>query len=81
MPQMAKYLCPCGGIVHTSGTIPHPLGLYILTEKQYEERADAEDFDVILESTGAHRCPDCARLWVWWDGWESEPTIYAPERH
>ena len=35
---------------------------------------------MIRESIGAHRCPSCGRLSVWWDGWDAEPTVYAPER-
>ena len=77
---MTKWPCPCGATLTTSGPIPHPDGLYVLREELYQQRADAGDFDVIRESIGAHRCPSCGRLWVWWDGWDAEPTVYAPER-
>lgn len=75
---MARWLCPCGRTLSDSA-FPNPAGLYVLTEQQYDARADAADFDLILEATGAMRCPGCARLWVWWDGWSDTPTIYQPE--
>ena len=77
---MAKYRCPCGAVVQTSGPIPHPDGFYVLAERQWDDRADASDFNLILESTGAHICRVCGRVWIWWDGFDREPTIYAPER-
>jgi hypothetical protein len=76
---MAKWRCRCGDVLSTSGPVPHPDGLYVMTEERYEARADAPDFDLIRESVGAHRCPTCERLWVWWDGWAASATIYTPE--
>ena len=76
---MAKWQCACGAVLTTSGPIPHPDGLYVVPEELYEARADAGDFDLITESVGAHRCRACDRLWVWWNGWDGEPTVYAPE--
>jgi hypothetical protein len=76
---MAKWRCRCGTVLTTSGAIPNPDGLYVLPEKRYEARADAADFDLIRESIGAHRCRNCGRLWIWWDGWDGEPVVYAPE--
>lgn len=76
---MAKWQCSCGAVLTTSGPIPNPDGLYVLSEQGYEARADAPDFDLIRESVGAHRCASCERLWIWWDGWEEDPTVYAPE--
>ena len=70
---------PCGATLTTSGPIPHPDGLYVLREETFEARADAADFDLILESTGAHECRKCGRLWVWWNGWDNEPTVYLRE--
>jgi hypothetical protein len=76
---MAKWLCPCDATLRTSGPIPHPDGLYLVSEELYETRADAGDFDIIRESVGAHVCRSCGRLWVWWKGWGGEPPVYKPE--
>jgi hypothetical protein len=77
---MTTWLWPCGATLTTGGPIPHPDGLYAVPEELYERRADAGDFDSILEPIGAHRCSRYGRLWVWWDGWEAMPTVYARER-
>lgn len=74
-----KWLCPCGAVLRTTGPVPHPDGLYLVPEELYEQRAGA-GFDLVRESIGAHRCRECGRLWVWWDGWDADPTVYSHER-
>jgi hypothetical protein len=76
---MAKWRCRCGEVLTNSGPIPNANGLYVMTEERYEERADAPDFDLIRDSVGAHRCPRCGRLWVWWNGSGEKPDVYEPE--
>ncbi len=77
---VAKWRCRCGGVIHTSGPIPHPDGFYVLSEEAYNAHASVPNFDLIQEAVGAHVCRNCTRLRVWWDGWDNEPTVYQPER-
>jgi hypothetical protein len=35
--------------------------------------------DLQARMTHLFPCPECGRLWVYWDGMASEPTSYARE--
>src|SRR3954469_25070861 len=76
---MTTWPCRCGETLTTNGPIPRPDGLCVIGEERFEARADATYVDLIRESIGAHECRNCGRLWVWWDRWDGEPTVYSPE--
>jgi hypothetical protein len=69
-----------GEVRGSGGPIRHPDGFYVLAEERFEARADTPDFDLIPEAEGAELCTSRGRLWVWWDGRDSEPTLYRLER-
>jgi hypothetical protein len=78
---MGKFLCRCGATVRTSGQVPNPSGLKILSDDLFDEFTGQVDSEVLYRAaTSAYTCPDCARLWIYADGLSGEPSSYLPER-
>ena len=80
---MAKLLCACGEQIRTSGDTPHPYEWLLLAD--IDVRDDAWDgstgFKELYEhATRAFKCPACERLWVFWNGFDSEPQRYDPSK-
>jgi hypothetical protein len=76
---MANLECSCGEVIPL-GVIPNPAGWYLISEL---ELADFSD-DAPLRELHPHmkamiRCPRCGRLYIYWNGDNSEPVVYAPE--
>lgn len=79
MDRMAKFLCRCGSVVRTSGAIPNPAELLLISDVKYDEFHGEVNAEALYrEMTHAFRCSTCGRLWIYWDGMESVPTEYAP---
>lgn len=78
---MAKWLCPCGNQIQSSGAIPNPQEWHAMSDADLHglpEQATLED--VLGPSRYVYRCDRCDRLHIFWDGiGEWPPTIYAPE--
>lgn len=73
---MPKLTCRCGEILRY-GEIPSPIEWKIISDVAYDQFSgpiDAEDIYAAMESL--LRCPHCARLWVFWNGFEAEPQEY-----
>ena len=77
---MAKFNCVSGTIIRVSGDIPNPIEWKIISDIAFDEihgPIDAED--VYRASKSMFQCPTCGRLWVYWDGFDNEPSCYAPD--
>lgn len=79
MPTMAKFLCRCGAVIHTSGGIPNPHQWMLVSDMDFDQLAPAGSDALYRAATIAFRCGSCNRLWIYWDGFDSEPISYAPE--
>lgn len=77
---MGKFLCNCGSIVRTSGPVPNPGALKILSDELFDEFTGQVDSEVIYRAaTPAFACPSCRRLWIFAEGMSGEPSSYLPE--
>ena len=77
---MAKFACRCGETIRTSGAIPNPQQWLLTSDEgfgRFAGRVDAEE--VYASMLHAYRCDECARLWVFWKGYDAEPTEYVPQ--
>lgn len=77
MPGMQ---CRCGAILRY-GELPCPIEWRIISDVDFDAfsgMVDAED--VYRAARGALRCPECRRLWVFWNGWGEEPEELVPFR-
>ena len=79
---MAKFLCICGEVLSTSGTIPHPLEYRFMSDVDLDSlTGDVNVEELYLGMSSFFRCPTSGHLWVFWDGFEAEPTPYSPADH
>jgi hypothetical protein len=82
---MAKWACPCGNQIRSSGAIPNPQEWHLTSDATADELFDdspgGPSFEQFLDrSVLAYRCEQCGRLHVYWSGiGEWPPTIYLPE--
>lgn len=76
---MARFLCVCGHQMSTSGPIPHPDQWQCLSDTDYDAFTGIVDVEVVYRrSTVMFRCPRSDHLWIFWDGFAAEPSLYAP---
>jgi hypothetical protein len=68
---MAKMRCTCNEVMSYDdpGT-----GHRLLTDEEFDISRDSAD--LLGLSRDVWRCPNCGRLWVYWDDWEA--TEYVP---
>lgn len=78
---MAKWLCRCGTQMQASGDIPNPQQWLLHSDVDFEAfQGVVEAESVYRAATHAYRCQSCDRLYVFWDGYDSEPAVYARDR-
>jgi hypothetical protein len=76
---MAKLRCECGYLIAISGEIPNPLEWKILSDSRFDEFEGLIDAEKIYgECNSMFRCPNCGRLWVFWNGFGKDPECYSP---
>lgn len=76
---MPSIVCPCGERLGY-GDIPNPIEWLVISDKEYDGYAGMIDSeDLYRKMRSILKCPRCRRLLVFWDGFESAPTIYFPE--
>jgi hypothetical protein len=76
---MAKFSCVCGHAISSSGLIPNPDEWRCLSDQDFESFTgpiNAED--LYCETTIMYRCPASGHLWVFWQGFDQPPAVYAP---
>lgn len=87
MAGMAKWVCPCGNTIRSSGSIPNPQEWHIFSDDAAEmvaESAALSDDASIRQFNEltrlVYRCERCGRLHVYWDEEQAwPPTVYVPE--
>lgn len=76
---MAKFRCVCGAEIRTSGEIPNPLEWRMLSDVAFDGFTGLVDAEAIYRSTTiAYRCPSSGHLYIYWDGFDEAPYVYAP---
>jgi hypothetical protein len=76
---MSSIICKCQKHLHISGEIPNPVEWLIISDAAYD------GFSGLIDAEGLYRafrhmlkCPDCGRLWVYWDGFKGVAKCYEP---
>jgi hypothetical protein len=76
---MPSINCRCGNVLHY-GTIPCAIEWRFLSDVKLDSFSGIVDAEEVYRSTeGFLQCPACGRLWVFWKGFDSSPTVYQPE--
>ena len=73
MPAIA---CKCGNRLNF-GQIPNPIEWLIIADERFDGfSGDVDAEELYNEFRNLLKCPQCGRLWVYWDGFEHPPTCY-----
>jgi hypothetical protein len=76
-----RILCKCETVLSWSA-IPNPIEWLLISDTEFDEAPGdklIERHTLNLRAKRMLRCPTCHRLWIFWDGFSAEPTVYAPE--
>lgn len=75
---MAKLRCRCGNVIRMSGEIPNPIEWKIISDQQFDLFEGMVDVEEIYTACSSmFRCVVCRRIWVFWDGLDSDPVSYS----
>jgi hypothetical protein len=76
---MAKLRCECGYLIPISGDIPNLIEWKIISDSKFDEFEGMVDSEEIyMACNSMFKCPNCGRLWVYWNGFEQDPECYSP---
>ncbi len=76
---MPKLLCKCNNSLNL-GEIPNPIEYLFVSDVEYNELTGAIDSEKVFDALKHFvRCPYCGRIWVFWDGFQANPTCYRLE--
>ena len=79
---MAKFLCVCGTVIRTSGNIPNENQWQLMSDVDFDSFQGMVDVEAIyLACTVVFRCPVSDHLWIYWNGFDQPPQLYAPTPH
>ncbi|GEB35949.1 MULTISPECIES: hypothetical protein [Brevibacillus] len=73
---MPKMKCRCGDVL-SYGEIPCPIEHLFISDTDFDKfvgKIEAENLYSTMKSF--LKCPNCNRLWIFWNGFEEEPTEY-----
>lgn len=74
---MPKFRCECGEILSYS-EIPCKIEYKFISDLDYDKFQGEIDAEVLYEQMKSFiKCSSCARLWVFWDGFQKEPAEYV----
>jgi hypothetical protein len=77
---MPAIRCRCGESLRY-GEIPNPIEWLLIADQEYDKYQGAIDAEALYQAMrNMLKCPKCARLWVFWDGFGSSPVSYAEEQ-
>lgn len=77
---MGKFNCICGDIIRVSGPIPHPDEWLMIADTEYDSLDPSTNLDDLYKKMKSLIiCRNCGRLWVFWDGFGAEPTVYKKD--
>jgi hypothetical protein len=75
---MPKIVCKCGQWLRY-GDIPNPIEWLFISDVEYDKFSGSVDAEVLYRAMKSFlQCPICGRLWVFWNGFGSDPDEYIP---
>ncbi|GAB3939874.1 hypothetical protein GCM10028805_00800 [Spirosoma harenae] len=73
---MPKFSCKCSHIIPI-GEIPTPDQWNMISDIEYDSFAGSIDSEQLYSKMKVVlKCPVCGRLYVFWNGWQADPTCY-----
>lgn len=78
MPNLA---CTCGATLNY-GEIPCPIEWLLFSDAQFDDLPRQVETETLYrQAISLLRCPQCARLWVFWEGFGKPPEEYTLAAH
>ena len=79
---MAKLRCVCGYVISLSGEIPNPVQWQCISDCVFDEITGMVDAsEIYLRAKMMFKCPQSGHLWIFWDGIDAPPSLYAPNEY
>jgi len=76
---MPKIVCTCGWWLRY-GDIPNPIEWLFISDVDYDKFTGSVDAEELYRALKSFlQCPNCGRLWVFWNGFDQEPAEYIPK--
>ena len=73
---MPSINCKCGKKLGY-GEIPNSIEWLMISDEAYDKYSGEIDSELLYKEMKSFlKCPNCGRLWVFWDGFQSSPTVY-----
>jgi uncharacterized protein with PIN domain len=73
---MPAYKCKCGKWI-SYGDIPCKDEWVFLSDEEFDELSEATPQDIYRKMRSFLKCPACARLWFFWQGFQEEPEEFV----
>ena len=76
MPSM---ICSCGARL-SYGEIPCPIEWLVISDTEYNSHQDMINSEALYSKMKSMlKCNQCGRLWIFWNGFDKNPSGYIPE--
>jgi len=76
---MGKIKCTCNHLISLSD-VPNQAEWLTISDAFYDKYTENIDAETLYkEMTHFLKCPECARLLFFWDGFDQPPTCYSKE--
>jgi hypothetical protein len=77
---MPAFFCKCGERI-LDGQIPQPNEWRLISDVDYDAYTDLIDAEQLYAAMkGMLLCPQCGRVWIFWNGYQQPPTCYCKEQ-
>jgi len=78
---MPKIRCKCDNIISYS-EIPNPNEYLIISDVAYDKFDEKIGWEELRdEMKSILYCNSCGGLWIYWNGWNEDPTFYLPQEN
>jgi hypothetical protein len=76
---MPKLQCTCGMVLNY-GQIPCPDEWLLISDVEFDRYSGSVDVEKVYAAMKSLlKCPQCNRLYIFWDGFDRDPEIFISE--
>ena len=76
---MPSITCKCGNQIRY-GNFPSPNEWIIMSEEKFDKYpSDTKIAELLMDSSSILRCPNCERIWIYWEKFGVNPMCYVLE--
>jgi hypothetical protein len=77
--DMPAIRCKCGEVIRY-GEIPNPVEWLFISDTEFDAFSETIEAEALYRQMNSFlQCPACKRLWMFWNGFNSDPTEYLPQ--